>query len=291
MRKNRNKIHLNTMEDSSDFGITIDKQSFDKSNYKTAHQIEEVTHAHRDEGYTFHILEKGEVIIEIDFKTYHILAPAVVYLHPDKVHRMPAINNITVSSLSLKRENLNTSYLELLEKVNPAPPILLNSEAYIVISNIFEHCLSFYKQKNNILYYPLLRDCCNTLIGYLLSYFLNVTESENNPSRFENVTKAFRRLLEERYVTMKRPGQYAALLNISTSYLNDCIKGSTGYSVSYLIQERIILEAKRLLHHTDKSVKEIAFELGYDDYPYFSRLFSKVSGFSALTFRKKTRLV
>ena len=45
--------------------------------------------------------------------------------------------------------------------------------------------------------------------------------------------------------------------------------------------------AKRLLYHTDKSVKEIAFELGYDDYPYFSRLFTKSTGMSALTFRNK----
>ncbi|RZM17643.1 MAG: helix-turn-helix domain-containing protein, partial [Pedobacter sp.] len=108
-------------------------------------------------------------------------------------------------------------------------------------------------------------------------------------SRFEKVTTAFRKLLEKNYVDLKRPNQYATLLHISTSYLNDCIKGSTGYSASYLIQERIILEAKRLLYHTDKSVKEIASELGYDDYPYFSRLFTKVTGVSAIAFRRKNR--
>ncbi|WP_231577446.1 helix-turn-helix domain-containing protein [Sphingobacterium sp. IITKGP-BTPF85] len=78
-------------------------------------------------------------------------------------------------------------------------------------------------------------------------------------------------------------------LNISTPYLNECVKDVTGYPVSYHIQQRIILEAKRLLYHSDKSVKEIADALGFEDYPYFSRLFSKVTGMSALSFRNKNR--
>jgi AraC family transcriptional activator of pobA len=91
---------------------------------------------------------------------------------------------------------------------------------------------------------------------------------------------------------MSRPnaGRYAQSLNISTPYLNECVKNTTGFSVSHHIQERIILEAKRLLYHSNKSVKEIATELGYDDYPYFSRLFSQSYGNdSALAFRNKNR--
>jgi len=49
------------------------------------------------------------------------------------------------------------------------------------------------------------------------------------------------------------------------------------------------LEAKRLLYHSDQSLKEIAAILGYDDYPYFSRLFTKVAGIAPLNFRHKNR--
>ena len=86
---------------------------------------------------------------------------------------------------------------------------------------------------------------------------------------------------------MKSPSEYADKLNLSTAYLNECVKNTTGYSVSYHIQQRVILEAKRLLYYSDKSVKEIAAELGYDDYPYFSRLFTKIAGITALAFRNK----
>jgi len=71
---------------------------------------------------------------------------------------------------------------------------------------------------------------------------------------------------------------YADILNISTPYLNECIKNTTGHSISYRIQQRIILEAKRLIYHSDKSIKEIAAELGYDDYSYFTRSFIKITG-------------
>ena len=291
MRKSKNKIPFNLMDDTSKLGITLDKNSIKKSDFKTAEQIEEATQSHRDEGFTFHILEKGEIVIEIDFEIYYVSAPAVVYLHPSQVHRMEDINDIIVNSLSINSENLTVEYLKILEELNPVTPLSLKTEEYALILDSFSLCLNFYRQKSNKLYYLLLRDSCNTLIGYLLSQFLNETKSEDTFSRFDKVTQTFRKLLEKNYVILKRPGQYAALLHISVPYLNECIKDSTGYSVSYLIQERIILEAKRLLYHTDKSVKEIAFELGYDDYPYFTRLFSKVTGISPVAFRKKPRLV
>ncbi len=111
MRKNKNKIPINTMGDMLNLGISIDRNNLKKSYFATAQQAEDAAQAHRDEGYTFHILEKGKVVIEIDFKTYNVSAPAVVYLHPDQVHRMLDIDDIIVSSLSINSENLNAEYL------------------------------------------------------------------------------------------------------------------------------------------------------------------------------------
>ncbi|WP_333863881.1 helix-turn-helix domain-containing protein [Sphingobacterium sp.] len=49
---------------------------------------------------------------------------------------------------------------------------------------------------------------------------------------------------------------------MSVSYPNECVKNVAGFSVSHYIQQRIILEAKHLLYHSDKLVKEVAIELG-----------------------------
>ena len=225
--------------------------------------------------------------IEIDFQKYEIQAPSFIYMHPDQVHRIIAFENVTVSSWAINDENLNPEYLQLLEDITPTIPLLLNVERFSLILEAVSLCIKFFERENDKLYRSLLKDSCNALVALFISQHLERSESADKTSRFEIVTKAFRKTLEQHFIHFKRPTEYAQKLNISTPYLNECVKNSTGYSVSHHIQQRIILEAKRLLYHSDKSVKEIAATLGYDDYPYFSRLFSKVTGVTALAFRNK----
>ncbi|MFT3822928.1 MAG: helix-turn-helix transcriptional regulator [Chitinophagaceae bacterium] len=275
------------MSDNFSQGISIDRNSIKRTDFKTALQYEEATQSHRDEGHTFHIVEKGTILLEIDFREYSITAPAVVYMHPSQVHRIVDFRSITVCSLSINNENLNPGYLKFLEEIAPAKPLILTKQVYANIADTFSLCLGFSKQKNNRLYYSLLKDSCNALVALLTSAFLSQDKTAGKLSRSELIARSFRQLLEKNYSTIKRPAGYAAKLNISTPYLNESIKSVTGLSVSQHIQDRIILEAKRLLYHTGKSVKEIAFDLGYEDYPYFSRLFTKATGISALAFRNK----
>ncbi|MBB5634373.1 AraC-like DNA-binding protein/mannose-6-phosphate isomerase-like protein (cupin superfamily) [Pedobacter cryoconitis] len=287
MPKNKNNIPVNSMTDGFSQGISVDRIRIKNADFITAQQYEEARSSHRDDGHTFHIVEKGALHIEIDFQKYEIEAPSVVYMHPSQVHRILDFQEITVCSLAIKNENLNPDYLKFLEEIAPAKPLKLTQETYLIFSDIFSLCLSFSIHKNHKLHFPLLKDSCNTLVAFLTLQFLNQSKPDVNLSRFEIVTKGFKQLLERNFHTLKRPYEYAGKLNISTAYLNECIKNTTGFSVTRNIHDRVILEAKRLLHHTGKSVKEIAFELGYEDYPYFSRTFTKATGMSALSFRNK----
>jgi len=287
MPKNKKNIPVNSMADNSSQGISIDRITIKNSDFLSTQQYEEARSSHRDDGHTFHVIEQGALHIEIDFQKYEIKAPSVVYMHPSQVHRILDFENITVCSLAIKNENLNPDYLKFLEEIAPAKPLKLTKEINLVFLDIFSLCLNFSVQKNHKLYFPLLKDSCNTLVAFLTSQFLNQSKPDVNLSRFEIVTKGFKQLLEKNYDTLKRPCEYANKLNISTPYLNECIKNTTGFSATRNIQYRVILEAKRLLYHTDKSVKEIAFQLGYEDYPYFSRTFTKATGMSALSFRNK----
>jgi AraC family transcriptional activator of pobA len=134
-----------------------------------------------------------------------------------------------------------------------------------------------------------MKNSCNALVALMVSQYLGQAKSTGKFSRFEIVSQSFKEILGRKYIGVKRPGEYAQELNISTPYLNECVKNTTGYSVSHHIHQRVVLEAKRLLYHSDMSVKEIADALGYDDYPYFSRLFAKVAGMTASAFRNKNR--
>jgi len=79
------------------------------------------------------------------------------------------------------------------------------------------------------------------------------------------------------------------MLNVSETYLNEALKKVTGLSVSYWIQQEVLLEAKRLLYYSEMNVKEIAHTLGYTDHTYFSRLFKKTEGTTPLLFRTHYR--
>lgn len=99
-------------------------------------------------------------------------------------------------------------------------------------------------------------------------------------------TITFRNLLKQHVEHSHSPSYYARMMNISLMYLNEAVKGTTGFSVSQNIQYEIVTRAKRSLIYTSKSVKEIAQELGFEDYAYFTRLFSKTAGISPTDFRK-----
>ncbi len=284
MAKRSTSIPVNTMANNFGSGIFIEKIALDEA---TLNSLEEAKQPHREDRHSFFLLESGTVHIEIDFQKFIINSPSVIYMHPNQVHRIIKIENMTVSSWAINNESLNPEYLKLLEDITPAKPLVLTQEMFSIISESISLCLKFSERKSDKLYHSLLKDSCNALVALVISQYLELAKSTDKSSRFELINKAFREILERDYVTSKSPTAYAQKLNISAPYLNECVKNSTGYSVSHHIQQRVILEAKRLLYHSNKSVKEITAELGYDDYPYFSRLFTKLTGMTALAFRNK----
>ncbi len=248
---------------------------------------EAARYAHRHEYHFFVLQEKGISHTEIDFEEYLISEPTILYQSPNQVHRALKVENIEMYILIISDENLNADYRKMLQKMAPLKPLAMKSEDLAIVRQTFALCADLYERTSDKLYYSLLKDSCNALVALMISMYLKLSMPSDHLSRFERIAKEFSALLEQNYAAIKRPTDYASKLNISVPYLNECVKNATGFSVSHHIQRRVILEAKRLLYHSDKSVKEIADELGYDDYPYFSRLFTKITGMTALMFRTK----
>lgn len=270
------------MSDEFERGMYIAKVSVEElASYEPAMQ------AHRDDYHCFFIQEEGTTSIEIDFQKYCITGPAIAYIHPNQVHRMLAAQDINVNVLIISNENLHIEWLNILQEIAPVAPLKLAPQDLILFKETVTLCLKFWDGKPEQLFKSILRDSCNALVGLITAQYLGQAKPKTKLNRSEVITSIFRTLLEQDFIQSKSPAAYAEKLNISPVYLNECLKKATGYPVSYHIQQRIILEAKRLLYHSNRSVKEISAELGYDDYPYFSRLFTKVVGMSALSFRSK----
>ncbi|WP_285060421.1 helix-turn-helix domain-containing protein [Pedobacter ginsengisoli] len=100
-----------------------------------------------------------------------------------------------------------------------------------------------------------------------------------------DVLRKYNLLVENNYRKQHTVQFYADQLNKSPKTLANYFALYNHKSPLAVIQERIILEAKRLLMYTDKSAKEIGYELGYDDAAYFSNLFKKHTGYAPSDFR------
>jgi AraC-like DNA-binding protein len=102
-----------------------------------------------------------------------------------------------------------------------------------------------------------------------------------------NPLEKFKELLEEYFITQRNVLFYAREMALSPASLAKKCKSYFGKSPSQLIQEKVILEAKKQLHLTHKSIKEVAAGLNFGDEHYFSRFFKKHTGLSPTVFREK----
>jgi AraC family transcriptional regulator, transcriptional activator of pobA len=106
-------------------------------------------------------------------------------------------------------------------------------------------------------------------------------------SVIDNRAMQFSQLVEQHFIEKHSVSFYAGELCVTPGHLNDLIKKQYAISAKKYLQNRLIIEAKRLLLYSDKPVSEIAWQLNFQDSAYFIRLFRKETGISPLAFRKK----
>lgn len=131
------------------------------------------------------------------------------------------------------------------------------------------------------------------LISYLKIFLIDATRikieqrepKETEPGKEPAIAAILKKAIEENFRTLRNPGDYAALLHVSLKVLNRASKTHFNKTLTDLIAERMIIEAKRELYLTAKPVKQVAFDLGYIDEFYFSRYFKKNVGVSPRIFR------
>ena len=110
--------------------------------------------------------------------------------------------------------------------------------------------------------------------------------SSMEPDRSSALMREFRLALEENFRTTQSVGDYAKLLKISSDRLGKAVQERSGRPAGEIIRRRLLLEAERLLAHTEMTVSEIAYALNFQDPAYFSRFFRRLTGQSPGEFRQ-----
>jgi len=108
---------------------------------------------------------------------------------------------------------------------------------------------------------------------------LNDTDTVNMQPLSPLVLK-FQHLVEEIYRSRYDVSYYGEQLNVSPATLNRHVKAELGQSVTEVVNERLAIAARAELRSGNRSIKEVAFDLGFDDPLYFSRFFKKHFGMS-----------
>ena len=176
-------------------------------------------------------------------------------------------------------------------KIGGTPVLKITEEQRTFLNTIFQKMIA--EQESDYVYKDeLIRNYISLIIheSLKLEPSENYEQKKNAPSRLASV---FLELLERQFpiettntpLQLKTAQHYAQHLNVHVNSLNRAVKEITGKSTTAHISERIITEAKALLLHTDWSISEIAYALGFEYPTYFNNFFKKATETNPKSFR------
>ena len=277
------KLPIHKSSQLTDFGVYL-KMIVSK----TSASSERYAFSHTDDYYFFGFIEDGQCRLNIDFKEYTFEKDSLVIIRPGQVHHIIDAYNLSANFLTIDSVLINKEEKRILERYALQEVQLSDISEQKLLLSILARRLNCTENTSSKL---IVQRLTTVIIGMIVRDVANTTETlselQVNINRYKEIAWEFRDLLESNIRTNRAPSFYAERLNITVAYLNEAINAVWGTSVSRNIQDEIILQAKRKLVYTTASVKEIAQGLGFNDYSYFTRLFTKVAGVSPMLFRRK----
>ena len=242
------------------------------------------------------LIEAGEAAFTAGSQTITLKEPCLITMPVDVLHGYvfsPDVKGVVIS--------LADSYPEALFRNSPAVLLELGRMQLIRASqdsDTFRQLAALAWQVHTELYANLpermvsLQACLSLL---LVNVYRVVHRQAADALAVDNRSlqyfRQFQQLLKENGRHRLTITDYARLMGITAVHLNRVCRSVVGKSTLQTIQEAILLEAQRYLHHSSYSISEISYLLNFDDISYFSRLFKKQLGVSPRQFREQaTRL-
>lgn len=249
---------------------------------------------HRHNYYTiiWSYTAKGKHII--DFKEYDILPDHIFFVSPWQVHQViaepkPTGVVILFTPEFLQKNSIKEDFisnLRLFRGSDETPPLPIPAEMSQQLKVFAEGMRIAFESDDEMRY--------DTIGAYLKLFLITCNGHcslypQTNPQNLEvgrSLIRNFKNLVEEHFNEWHQVQEYASELNVSPNYLNEVIKAGLNISAKDYIQQRVTLEAKRMVAFTSKSAKEIGFELGFEDPSHFSKFFKSHTGLSLQTFKE-----
>ncbi len=211
----------------------------------------------------------------------------IISIPPLNVHGFKFITDtegwvLTIPDIYLKQLLQNQNVL--LEHLQT--PFIYACSNHSVFDNLFQNI-----NEEHLKAQPLREFTLKNHVGLLIAKVVrNLPEQLKTeitpPNQKQVLVRQFQIQISNQYKQRLSVAQYANILNITPTHLNRVCRNILDISASQLINERTLLEAKRLLSYTSMSISEIAYDLGYIDTAHFSKFFSKNNQITPSNFRK-----
>jgi AraC family transcriptional activator of pobA len=248
---------------------------------------------HRKDHYLFVFMRRGGSRQWIDMTPYVLKDNTVYFMGPNQTIVKEGVEKLWSTGIAftkeflLFQENAALSKLPIIQNLKKGQELLL-AEADI---NFVEDILT----KINIEYETpsewqqrMLTAYLTVLLTYLSRLYTEQFK-DNEISAERLLLKNFQAEINQCFRELHEVGDYASMLHISAGHLSEVVKTQSGKPAIKHIHDRVILEARRLLFHTDNSLKEIAFDLGFTDASYFNRFFKRETGLTPADYRANIR--
>ena len=188
---------------------------------------------------------------------------ATFFSDPLFLYRFPFFNNsVNYPALKLDPKHLKQS-LDMLEQIEAEFEKLQNDSPHLIRSILYQ------------------------LMIQLNRAYAGQNKTASSDTRLNPIVFKFRKAVDQHFKRLKTVEEFADLLHVSPGHLNKVCLQHMKKNASMLIKERIMLEAKRLILYSNKTITEIAYELNFTDSSNFSRFFSSIQGESPVEFRER----
>jgi len=243
--------------------------------------------AHKHDFFMMFLVKEGTGIHTIDFQEYPVQKLQLHILFPGQVHKWSLNKDIIAHQLMISRavfENIQTVFQFTYSLYQQHPVIELGKDVFDQLWYEFVAIRQELQQENILWSIINLR---SHLILQLISREVEQHFEDLQVYKSKPVLIKYHDLVDKNYKEHKSVSFYAEQLHITANYLNILCKRHLNVPATHMIQNRILLEAKRLLQASESSIKEIAYELGFNDLAYFSNFFKTQTGFSPRQFKER----
>lgn len=246
------------------------------------HHGQRVRYWHRDDYFLLGVVQQGEVVLNVDFKVLHLGAGSLYCMFPHQVHR--------IESLSLDCHGVSAAFIPDIigkQELTELNKQRFNYRAAVLDSVQARQLNSLFETARDVASNTVKEHILRAIVSFAIDCLAHKQSLGSANVRHQAVALRFLELLDHNLAKERQPAFYADKLCITVGYLNEIVKSCLGCSTGSYIAQETLLRAKRELVYTDKTIQDISWDLGFEDYAYFSRFFSKHAGMSPAAFRDK----